>query len=219
MAQRQQRSERTRAALITAAAEHFDAAGYAATSLAQVCKTANTSIGAITFHFPSKVELANAVEQEGSARAQAVLESVGAAELLPLDKVVELTLAFAGLLETDTTVRAALRLAREHRGADALTQAWLPVVAALTRQASAQEEIRKGVRPQDVADLAEYLTRGAEAQLRSQDPSDGDASPPVQRLRQVWQLALDGVRSTEPVPVPPATADSSPPEQQLPPPL
>ncbi|WP_405783741.1 TetR family transcriptional regulator [Streptomyces sp. NBC_00859] len=188
MSKRQERSTRTRATLIAAAGQRFDDAGYPSTSLAQVCETAQMSVGAITFHFANKADLADAVEDEGRARATAVLASAGTAA--PLKAVVDLTVAFAELLESDVMVRAALRLAHERSGTDLLTAAWLPAVAAHVRQAYTHGLLGADVSAEDVVDLAEYLTRGAEALWRI-SPSGPQQSL---RLGRACELALRGVQ-------------------------
>jgi len=190
MAKRQERATRTRAGLIAAAAQHFDDAGYNSTSLAQVCETAQTSVGAITFHFANKADLADAVAREGEARARAVLESASTTAA-PLDAVVDLTVAFAELLEHDVMVRAALRLAHERSDTDLLAEVWLPAVAVLIGQASAEGQLRANVSVGDVVDLAEYITRGAEARWRSAPP----VSENSRRLGRACELALRGVQS------------------------
>ncbi|WP_185992926.1 TetR family transcriptional regulator [Streptomyces sp. 130] len=179
--------------MLEAAAHHFDETGYSSTSLAQVCGTAQMSVGAITFHFANKADLAEAVEQEGRQRAAAALEAImtnGA----PLRTVTELIVAFADLLKRDVMTRAALRLAHERSTADMLTEVWLPEVADLARRASADGQLYPEVSAQDVVDLAEYLARGAEARRRSAPNGSGNAD----RLAEVCELAFRGARRSRP---------------------
>ncbi|OIK23568.1 TetR/AcrR family transcriptional regulator [Streptomyces malaysiense] len=195
MAKRQERATRTRASLLEAASKHFDEAGYNSTSLAQVCDTAQLSVGAITFHFANKADLADAVEREGGERAAAALAAavLSAAEPAdaPLRTVIELIVTFADLLEQDVMVRAALRLAHERSAVDLLTAVWLPRVGELVRRAGAAGLLEADVPAQDVVDLAEYLARGAEARRRS-SPAARHGS---RRLKEVCELAFRGARS------------------------
>ncbi|MFB7215729.1 TetR family transcriptional regulator [Streptomyces sp. NPDC056255] len=193
MARQQERATRTRAGLIAAAAQHFDETGYNSTSLAQVCETARTSVGAITFHFANKADLADAVASEGEARARAVVDAASTATAPP-STVAELTVAFAELLERDVLVRAALRLAHERSDVDLLTEVWLPAVAVLVDRASAQGQLRADVSVADVVDLTEYLTRGAEAWWRTTPP----VSENSKRLGRACELALRGVQPAPP---------------------
>ncbi|MFE9703346.1 TetR family transcriptional regulator [Streptomyces sp. NPDC005930] len=161
---KQERAVRTRAAFIRAAAELFDVNGYHITSLAQVCRRAGLSSGAMMFHFPSKQELADSVEAEGRSRLAAALGSrEEAATGPPLQSVVRLSVAFAELVETDCAVRASLALARDRGHCDPLSDLWLPVIGEQIGQASAQGHLPGGVSEDDVRALAEHLTRGAVA--------------------------------------------------------
>ncbi|MFI7386430.1 TetR family transcriptional regulator [Streptomyces sp. NPDC049813] len=189
MAKRQVRATKTRAILLEAAAHHFDHAGYNSTSLAQVCDTAQMSVGAITFHFASKADLADAVEREGRERAATVLKAAESANAL-VRAVTELVVAFADLLEQDVMVRAALRLAHERSAVDLLTAVWLPTVAELVRRADADGLLGADVLAQHVVDLAEYLARGAEARRRSSAAAPRDSRP----LKEVCELAFRGAQ-------------------------
>ncbi|MGW2709892.1 TetR family transcriptional regulator [Streptomyces sp. NPDC001356] len=193
MVKRQDRATRTRASLLEAAAQHFDEAGYSSTSLAQVCGTAQTSVGAITFHFANKADLAEAVELEGRQRAAAVLRATATAGA-PLRTVTELIVAFAELLKRDVMTRAALRLAYERSTVDMLTDVWLPEVADLVGRASADGQLGADVSAQDLVVLAEYLARGAEARRRAALGGPADDA----RLAKVCELAFRGARPDAP---------------------
>lgn len=60
----QERASRTRRIILEAAAETFEARGYAATSLQDIASRMAASKGALYFHFPSKEEVALAVINE-----------------------------------------------------------------------------------------------------------------------------------------------------------
>ncbi|NUK95629.1 TetR/AcrR family transcriptional regulator, partial [Streptomyces lunaelactis] len=163
---KQDRAVRTRAALVQAASAQFDRDGYDGTSLAKVSRAAGISLGALTFHFSSKSELADAVMSEGRALTQAALLQVTARPGPALRTVVELTLELTRLLEEETSVRSSLRLARERPGTGGWSDIWLPAVKQLLDQAHANGQLQGGTRPADVTMLVEYLTAGAEAYLR-----------------------------------------------------
>lgn len=78
---RQERAVRTRQALLDAAAEEFDRHGYEGTSLNRVCRAAGITIGALTFHFSTKAELADAVQSQGRIITRAALDSMPPARL------------------------------------------------------------------------------------------------------------------------------------------
>ncbi|AVZ77955.1 TetR family transcriptional regulator (plasmid) [Streptomyces lunaelactis] len=190
---KQHRAVRTRAALVQAASAQFDRDGYDGTSLAKVCKAAGISLGALTFHFSSKGELADAVMAEGRALTQATLLRVTARPGPALGKVVELTLELTRLLEKETSVRSAVRLARERPGTGGWSDIWLPVVQQLLDQAHANGQLRGGTRPADVTTLVEYLTAGAEAYLRRGLQAGAASGSGVAQLESIWRLALSGV--------------------------
>ncbi|WP_304940963.1 helix-turn-helix domain-containing protein [Streptacidiphilus sp. PB12-B1b] len=125
---RQERAEQTREALLGAAAAEFDRNGYHGTSLSRVCKSAGVTMGALTFHFPAKADLADAVQASGCRATGGVLR--GYRQAAPgLRTAAGLTDALVGLLEREPVVRAAARLSRERpdTGADWYA-AWLPVL-------------------------------------------------------------------------------------------
>ncbi|NUK02257.1 TetR/AcrR family transcriptional regulator [Streptomyces lunaelactis] len=194
---KQDRAVRTRAALVQAASAQFDRDGYDGTSLAKVSRAAGISLGALTFHFSSKSELADAVMSEGRALTQAALLQVTARPGPALRTVVELTLELTRLLEEETSVRSSLRLARERPGTGGWSDIWLPAVKQLLDQAHANGQLQGGTRPADVTMLVEYLTAGAEAYLRGRRGAGSTSESGVAQLASVWRLALSGVSTAE----------------------
>ncbi|MET8885043.1 TetR/AcrR family transcriptional regulator [Streptomyces rubiginosohelvolus] len=196
--------------MIEAAADEFDHHGYNGTSLARISKVAGLSIGAVTFHFPSKQSLADAVQEEGRTVTVAALSGLTAEPLPPLRLVIELTLELARLMEHEPSVRSAIRLGRERPGTDAWSGAWQPIVRNLLDGAYETGQLHTDALPADVAILVEHLTSGAEAYLRSRMGSDPVFESAVAQLRRVWRLALTGVLPEGPAtlgaPGPPAAA-------------
>ncbi len=190
---KQERAVRTRQALIKAAAQEFDRFGYDGTSLSRVSSVAGMSIGAVTFHFPSKVQLADAVQQEGREVTLEALERLAEEPVSPLRMVIDLTLELTRLMEQEPTVRAGIRLSRERPGSEAWSDAWLPTVRGLLERAYESGQLRGDAQPADVTMLVEHLTGGAEAYLRRRIGSDPALESAVAQLKRVWQLALVGV--------------------------
>ena len=170
---KQERASRTRRALLTAAAEEFDRLGYAGASLGGIARAAGISLGALTFHFPSKQELSTAVREQGCAATRALVARTGARRDPPVQCVVSLTLGLVELLQKDASVRAAARLDRE--AADARHSwrgVWTPLIherLRATPDAEACPETTPGASP--VTDsaaltvLAVLLVCGTEATL------------------------------------------------------
>ncbi|MET9958556.1 ScbR family autoregulator-binding transcription factor [Streptomyces sp. NPDC006326] len=191
---KQERAARTREALVQAAAAAFDCAGYEATTLAKISKAAGISIGALTFHFRSKDELADAVQARGEAALRYAADRAAAREEVPLQAAVALTVEIARLLEEDPTVRAAARLARERvDGATAWCSLWLPTLDRLLAQAS-RGELRPGTDRKTVLALVSYLVTGAEGYARSRAKSPGKADDSAeQQLTRIWDVVLPGI--------------------------
>ncbi|MFF5788546.1 TetR family transcriptional regulator [Streptomyces sp. NPDC012693] len=190
---KQERAVRTRKALVEAAAQEFDRYGYDGTSLARISSVAGMSIGAVTFHFPSKVHLADAVQQEGREVTLTALEGLAEEPVSPLRMVIDLTLELTRLMEQEPAVRAGIRLGRERPGSEAWSDAWLPTVRGLLERAYENGQLRDDAQPADVTILVEHLTGGAEAYLRRRIGSDPALESAVAQLKRVWHLALVGV--------------------------
>ncbi|OKJ48496.1 transcriptional regulator [Streptomyces sp. CB02009] len=190
---KQERALRTRQALVRAAAEEFDLYGYDGTTLSRISSVAGMSLGAMTFHFPTKVHLADAVQQEGRAVTLAALERLAVEPKAPLRMVIDLTLELTRLMEQEPTVRSAIRLGRERPGTEAWSDAWLPMVRGLLDRAYESGQLHTDALPADVTTLVEHLTSGAEAYLRTRMGSDPAFESAVAQLKRVWHLALVGV--------------------------
>ncbi|MFD6550097.1 TetR family transcriptional regulator [Streptomyces sp. NPDC058398] len=189
---RQLRAEQTRHALIAAAAAEFDRHGYAGTSLSRICKAAGTTMGALTFHFPTKGDLAEAVRAAGDEAALAALRPIAAVPHPGVQVVIDLTMELARLLERDVTVRAAGRLAQEGT-ADPAQRAtgWVRVLRELLERARCEADGSPVPCDKDLRDmelLVAYLMAGAEASVRS-----GAAGGRVSReLRDLWAFLRCG---------------------------
>lgn len=189
----QERAVRTRQALVQAAAWEFDRYGYAGTSLVQVCKAAGITTGALTFHFRSKSDLADAVQADGCTAVRRVVERFTGGQSPALERLVELTLSLAQLLENETAVRSAARLTRERPGGGlGWAACWLPAVGELACRAQRTGQLRTGTQPAAVTHLAAYLLVATEMRVRTslQASRKPDA---VKQLEQMWNLALYGI--------------------------
>ncbi|MGW9440550.1 TetR family transcriptional regulator [Streptomyces sp. NPDC055607] len=216
----QQRAERTRQEILSAAARVFDRWGYERASLARIAGDARVTTGALVFHFATKADLAVAVR----ARARAVTgitvesaclsaEGVGGTAV---DKLVITTHALIRLFETDPVARAGERLARELQPTDPVSSRdcpWRREVSRLARYAVAEKALRPGVDATAVATLIGYVVTGVELEMRCPCPpadalrllGDGGPQGPCvpesgalhgsaeERLRRIWELILPGL--------------------------
>lgn len=191
----QERAERTRLRLIQAAAEEFALNGYGATSLQRISDTAGLTMGALTFHFPTKIALAGAVHAQGSVLTREAVTRVAAAgaegaSTPPLQRVVDITQVLARLLHEEVTVRAAGRLSREHvptHGAS-WNDFWLPSVRELLEQASSEGELPPGADPQTLTMLTRFLISGLEEAVGP----GGGCPDHLNQLGAVWDMVLSG---------------------------
>ncbi|MFJ4779016.1 TetR family transcriptional regulator [Streptomyces sp. NPDC088762] len=183
----------TRNHLIAVAGVEFDRNGYDGTSFSRLSRTAGVSIGALTFHFSTKAELASVVEESGRSATRAVVENVTArGGGTALDTVCALVLALGRLIETDAVVRAAARLTQERAGAGPeWCGSWLPEVRALLGQAAEQGLLRPDVDPRPVALLTAHLMCGTVARVRHGRIRRPGAA--VEELRELWRVLYRGI--------------------------
>ncbi|MBT2469064.1 TetR/AcrR family transcriptional regulator [Streptomyces sp. ISL-66] len=201
----QERAARTRRTLVSAAACEFDRCGYTGASLVRISRAAGISMGALTFHFPNKEELAEVVRAQGHEITVAVVERLRVREEAPVPSVVALTLALAGLLEQEACVRAAARLTRERPGCGPdWTSAWVPTVHERLRRLGAQGDgfraaggrefqVDPGADRWALAALATHLIAGVEADVRRR--AGGEEEPDgrtAAQLARIWDLVLSG---------------------------
>jgi AcrR family transcriptional regulator len=189
---KQERAQQTRLALLRAAAAEFDRYGYAGTSLSRITRAAGVTMGALTFHFPTKSALADAVRARAAATTRAAVHP--AAGRGPAD----LADVLLGLLENDPEVRAAARLTRERPEApDNWYAVWAPALCGDPgdpEPATALDPDDADL-PIDLALVAYCLVAGAEAVLRGEIPAAGTAARPGEvrrRLHQAWRRVLSG---------------------------
>ncbi|MFB7590608.1 TetR family transcriptional regulator [Streptomyces sp. NPDC056169] len=208
----QQRAERTRQEILSAAARVFDGLGYERASLARIAGEARVTTGALVFHFATKADLATAVRGRARAVTRTTVESaclstegVGGTAI---DKLVLTTHALIRLFETDHAARAGERLARELDATGPLPSSgdcpWRREVARLARYAAAEQALRPGVDATAVAALIGYVITGVELEMRSPSAAaDDETWPPTgtgailgpaeERLRRIWELILPGL--------------------------
>jgi AcrR family transcriptional regulator len=148
---RQEQSEKTRSAIIDAAAAAFDAHGYQGAGLSLILDQAGVTRGALYFHFASKEELAQELIRAQFENIERHL-SDGAKGLQAL---INLTFAMAADLISDIRVRAGVRLVIEHASFTAPTEdayrSWIQVARDLLVDAKRSGELSRGVSPEDAA--------------------------------------------------------------------
>ncbi|MYV40976.1 TetR family transcriptional regulator [Streptomyces sp. SID1328] len=194
----QMRAVQTRGRIITSAAGEFAAHGYNGTSLSRVCATAEVTMGALTFHFPTKVSLAQAVCSCGVRRAREAVALEDGRSDGPLGSVGRVVLALSVLLSEEDTVRATARLAAEQPSLQVdWCDGWLSLVRARLSQAQAREELRPGVDPNTASVLVTSLIAAVQTGLLSAHGvrGEGVVLPVAEQVAALWTSLLRGIGS------------------------
>lgn len=109
---RQERAERSRAAILEAAADEFDQHGYAGARLERIVERTGLTKGAVYFHFRSKLDLAKALLEEKYGNWPALVAEVDASGLRGVEAAAELTRRVGAVFASDVRVRAAMTLSQ-----------------------------------------------------------------------------------------------------------
>jgi AcrR family transcriptional regulator len=185
----QERAERTRAAILDAAAAVFDDRGYAGATLSDIIAVANVTKGAMYFHFSSKEKIAHAIVAEQFE----VWEPLAGAKDIGVQTVIDLTHNMARSLQHDVRVRASIRLVIEQGTftdpkPDSYQQ-WISVVRSCLEKAAAKGDLRPEVHPDDAAHLVIASFTGvqiaSEVLTGREDVTD--------RVTIMWRLLLPGM--------------------------
>ncbi|CCB78482.1 MULTISPECIES: ScbR family autoregulator-binding transcription factor [Streptomycetaceae] len=202
---KQERAERTRHALVCSAAEVFDRLGYERASLVRISNTAGVTKGALSFHFATKEELADAVEDLAWRMTRQAVQDAAAGGGTALQNLIDVTHALARLLSGNAVARAGLRLSRE-RDRDGQAEqpqwfsAWLPQVRVLLEEAARDGSLLPEADVQALAVLITCTVTGLETaqrvpgHLSAALPDPGPAGPlpaPGRAwLARIWHLLL-----------------------------
>lgn len=144
----QDRSERTRRRLVHAGAGMFHRNGYAHATLGGIASAAGVTKGALYFHFASKDELAQAVQERGHDLLHGAVRELREAGASPLQTLIGMTHWLARTLYEDPAVPASFRITKECAVAGAVRPevadfpaTWMSVVGALLRLARESGEL------------------------------------------------------------------------------
>ncbi|MFI6149261.1 ScbR family autoregulator-binding transcription factor [Streptomyces sp. NPDC051109] len=147
----QVRAVRTRQAILSAAARVFEEHGYQAATISQILGTAGVTKGALYFHFQSKEDLAQGVLAE---QDQQLMVPERASKV---QEIVDVVMLHAHRLQTDSMVRAGVRLSMDQL-AQGLDRSgpfvrWAEVGCTLLEKAQAQGELLPHVVVPETADV------------------------------------------------------------------
>ncbi|WP_073947362.1 ScbR family autoregulator-binding transcription factor [Streptomyces kebangsaanensis] len=189
----QERSERTRARLVEAAAELFDRYGYAEASLGDISRVAGVTKGALYFHFASKQELATAVQESGCRLLEETVLALGRSGQPALQSLIDTTHALAAWASADPIVRASFRVGRERAGGERPVLNYHLVCVATTGRllvrAAEEGALRQGV----AEDAARTLVAGVVAGIEAAAWSGAPYPELSAQLGKAWALVLRAV--------------------------
>ncbi|NGP08373.1 TetR/AcrR family transcriptional regulator [Rhodococcus sp. 14C212] len=186
----QQRAIRTRQQILLAAAQLFADNGINGTALAEAAASAEVTKGALTFHFPTKDALVQALITEQEQRTLATIGVVLHTDAPALEQLVALTHALGRLFAEDLIVQAGLRLTGEYERADPEAyRSWITVFEGLFRRAAAEGELSTRLNPKA---HARFLVSAVAGVYLLSMVLAGRADLEV-RLDQMWELLLPGI--------------------------
>lgn len=186
---RQERAERSRAAILEAAADEFAQHGYAGARLERIVERTGLTKGAVYFHFRSKLDLAKALLEERYGNWPGIVAEIDSSGLRGVEAAVELMQRVGAVFASDVRVRAAMALSQTvlPPGPDADPyDHWVGVVERYLEQ---EDERGEGMSAHDVAVVAVQGFFGAYMIAAERGRLDG-LPEDIDRL---WS-ALGGVR-------------------------
>lgn len=180
----QERSVRTRRALLDAAAAVFDEQGYDAANISEILARAGLTKGAMYFHFTSKQALAEAVMLEQSRhRPPPDPDS-------PVQTMIDLTRYVGNELRKNPMMRAGIRLATEQgsfrRQGEPAYLGWIDILEHLLELAKTRGQVIPTTCARTTAEFLVGSFTGL--QMLSGELSDHDDLPA--RLATLWQYVL-----------------------------
>ena len=190
---RQARSEATRRKIINAAVDLFAEVGYQATGLGDIIERAETTKGALYYHFDSKEALATAIIEEGANTALTAYRNINEPSAPALENMIHGVFVVADLIRNDKMVRTTAQLLRafgKFNAATLLAQGHLLAeMVAQARQAIAEDDLREDLDPETVGEVIVGALVGAE--LVSNVASGG--ADLIERMARTWTLLLPAI--------------------------
>lgn len=181
---RQVRSEATRRKLLDAAVDVFSEVGYASAGRVVIVERAGLTKGALYHHFDSMEALVSAVIDKGSASVLSAFRSMCPPSSPALEGMIHGMFAAADVLVSDKAARVANQLVQAlenfNDSAAAIHTRWLQEVAAQTKRAIAEGDLREELDPEAVS----------EAVVGAVFAPSVD---PVGRLTRRWELLLPAI--------------------------
>ncbi|MEV8319563.1 ScbR family autoregulator-binding transcription factor [Streptomyces sp. NPDC059900] len=190
MAQRevkQERAVRTRAALVTAAAEVFGELGFAGTTVAKITERAGVTLGALYFHFKNKEEVAREIVRNQPRLVVPPRDSQG------LQHAIDVTMTWARMLLDDPILLAGARLVMDQEHFISKEEnshgQWTQLLAEDFRTAQRKRELRAKT---DVDALARLVVNACTGAQMHAHLESGRRDLP-DRVEEMWQCLLPAI--------------------------
>lgn len=186
---RQERAERTRKAILDAAAAAIDERGYNAASVSDILAKAGVTKGALYFHYSSKEELAQAlIESQFSLQMGLADDSTSNG----LQQVIDISHEMAHALRIDVRVRASMRLVAESNFANPMPEPYRRWIASMQRHlevAKTRGDLRENLDPENVASwvIGSYLG------IQSMSDVLTGRADLHDRITDFWAISLPGL--------------------------
>lgn len=189
----QARAITTRNTILVAAARVFDREGFAGASISDILQEANTTKGALYFHFKSKEALAAAIVEDHPSWITSNLPEHDN----PIQSAIELSYRFIFALKLSPLVRASVRLALENPRflvPDPDTYAgWISATMDLFSEAETKNLLLPGV---SVETAANHFTASVVGcVIFSRAFTQGDDA--FDRVHKLWKVSLPGITHPE----------------------
>ncbi|NYE41708.1 ScbR family autoregulator-binding transcription factor [Streptomyces fulvorobeus] len=184
---KQDRAVRTREELIRSAAESFGRSGFGLSSLSGISAGAGVSSGALHFHFASKRELGEAVEEAAARTLGVIIAPCPPSHPDPLRVLVDTSHLLARRITQDVVLRAAFGLGNDAtwQGGGTLWQEWRRWVRATLTLAGERGHLAADVLPDAAVSAVTAAVVGSDILGRA----DAEWSS-CRALTQFWSLML-----------------------------
>ncbi|MDI9913682.1 ScbR family autoregulator-binding transcription factor [Rhodococcus sp. IEGM 1379] len=191
---KQARAELTRQQIVAGAAAQFEKTGYGSTSMSDIVAGADTTKGALYFHFASKDELAQYVIAEQHRMSIESVQAISATSSSPLEQLVMLTHEMARQIVEEPIVRAGIRLTLELSTFEGPVEPyadWIAACTALVQRAKDAGQIKGSV---DTGALGRFLP-AAFTGVQLVSNVIARRADLTERVDEMWKLILPGVVS------------------------
>lgn len=184
----QRRAQVTRRAIVIAAAEEFDRAGFEATPLSAILRRGGVTKGAFYFHFPSKDSVAAVLVRFQAQAWEKVWRRWTDRGLDPLTTAVGIVDEAARVLERDVVIRAGTQLA--YRAENPVPD-WEQRLGELFRRSAQLGLLRSGADPAAATRVLHAALIGVRVLVGRRHAGM------AQQSGEVWRIVLGGIASAE----------------------